>query len=172
MRSTPLSRKGKRPVPYDPPPFNLQYGSPQAYPMGSINIHHQRPLSWNKGQCAVPNGCTYTHVCSTCNSETHRARDCPKTPSSRGESSLPSSPPPTGSKQQNRDRNAIDQGSYICISHPHCVRPGCKRSCYNIHHTAYHAGLAAARMPTVTRATQIYMQCRTTAQTVRGPLRF
>ena len=64
-------------------------------------------------------------------------------------------------RQQSRDRNAI--GSYICMSN--IYTPMVYVLCYNICHTVYHAGLATE---SITRASQIYMRCRTTAQTVLG----
>ena len=82
-------RKGKRPAPYDTVPYSPRYSTIQDHPQGSSNTFSHfrqgpgpRPIciSWNRGQCAVPSGCSYAHVCPTCNSESHRARDCPKTP--------------------------------------------------------------------------------------------
>ena len=37
-------------------------------------------VSWNKGRCAFPGGCTFRHVCASCRKRGHRARDCPETP--------------------------------------------------------------------------------------------
>lgn len=84
-RNAPLSRKGKQPAPYDPTSPNPRYGPLQDYPTDSGGTHYpanQRPIciSWNNGQCVVPNGCSYAHICPTCSSETRRAWDCPKTP--------------------------------------------------------------------------------------------
>ena len=80
-----FSRRGKRPVPYEVASFNTR---PQEYPPTSQSPAYprfplgQRPIciSWNRGQCAMPNGCSYAHVCPSCNSESHKARDCSKTP--------------------------------------------------------------------------------------------
>ena len=83
LRSTTLSRKGKRPAPYDTTPYSPRYNSFQDPPTGSTRYPTgQRPIciSWNRGQCAIPSGCSYAHTCATCNSDTHRARDCPRTP--------------------------------------------------------------------------------------------
>ena len=37
-------------------------------------------ISWNKGVCVFPGQCTFRHVCATCQSANHKAKDCAKTP--------------------------------------------------------------------------------------------
>ena len=37
-------------------------------------------ISWNKGRCAVPNGCKYRHICASCSSTEHPACECQLTP--------------------------------------------------------------------------------------------
>ena len=53
-----------------------------------INLCASRLLL--NGQCALPNGCSYAHICPSCNSDSHKARDCSKTPPN----SLFKRPPP------------------------------------------------------------------------------
>ena len=36
--------------------------------------------SWNKGRCAFPGSCRFRHVCATCRSKGHRAKECDDTP--------------------------------------------------------------------------------------------
>ena len=37
-------------------------------------------ISWNRGVCVFPGQCSFRHVCATCQSSNHKARDCAKTP--------------------------------------------------------------------------------------------
>ena len=37
-------------------------------------------LSWNRGTCVFPGQCSYRHVCATCQSQNHKAKDCSRTP--------------------------------------------------------------------------------------------
>ena len=37
-------------------------------------------ISWNRGVCVFPGQCSFRHVCATCQSSNHKARDCTKTP--------------------------------------------------------------------------------------------
>lgn len=37
-------------------------------------------ISWNRGTCLFQGTCTYKHVCASCQSSQHPARDCAKTP--------------------------------------------------------------------------------------------
>ena len=39
-------------------------------------------VSWNKGRCVFPGSCQFHHVCATCRTRGHRAKDCAKTPES------------------------------------------------------------------------------------------
>ena len=48
-------------------------------------------ISWNRGACTFQGGCTYRHICATCQTTQHRARDCPRTP----ETSIFKRPPRT-----------------------------------------------------------------------------
>ena len=48
-------------------------------------------LSWNRGNCAFPGACNFLHVCASCRSPSHAARECPATPAD----SLYKRPPPT-----------------------------------------------------------------------------
>ena len=37
-------------------------------------------VSWNRGVCSFPGSCSFRHICATCQTKGHRARDCPDTP--------------------------------------------------------------------------------------------
>ena len=37
-------------------------------------------MSWNRGKCAFPGLCSYAHICATCRSTAHPAKDCVATP--------------------------------------------------------------------------------------------
>ena len=81
-RPTGYPRKGKRPAPYETAPSSGRYtphDPPANFPSTSDG-GPPRPRIWNKGQCAFQGACTYAHICPTCNSGSHRARDCPRTP--------------------------------------------------------------------------------------------
>ena len=84
-RHTGYPRKGKRPAPYETAPSSGRYtphDPPANFPSTSDG-GPPRPricISWNKGQCAFQGACTYAHICPTCNSGSHRVRDCPRTP--------------------------------------------------------------------------------------------
>ena len=73
-----LARRGKRPLLYNMPlpyPRAPRTESSSVDPNGLGKIC----ISWNRGQCAVPGACTYQHICATCNSKEHRAKDCERT---------------------------------------------------------------------------------------------
>ena len=56
------------------PPRNVSRGSSvQRRPPANVCI------SWNKGACVFPGECFYRHVCATCQSPAHKARDCSRT---------------------------------------------------------------------------------------------
>ena len=56
------------------PPKNVSRGSSvQRRPPANVCI------SWNKGACVFPGECFYRHVCATCQSTAHKARDCSRT---------------------------------------------------------------------------------------------
>ena len=59
-RSPGYPRSGRRPAPYDTSRIIC--------------------ISWNKGQCTFQGACSYAHICPTCDSRSHKARDCPRTP--------------------------------------------------------------------------------------------
>ena len=75
LRPATYSRKGKHPAPSSAhvSDYCPDTQIPQA-PVCRICI------SWNRGQCTLPGTCSYTHVCLTCNSRSHRACDCAMTP--------------------------------------------------------------------------------------------
>ena len=61
-------------------PPNL--GPPPHLPPGGSNSPRVGPhicLSWNRGRCAFPSVCNFTHVCATCRGS-HPAKDCADTP--------------------------------------------------------------------------------------------
>ena len=37
-------------------------------------------VSWNRGVCSFPGSCSFRHICATCQTKDHQARDCPDTP--------------------------------------------------------------------------------------------
>lgn len=50
--------------------------------MTSRPLNRRRPASictsWNRGTCIYPGQCNFKHMCSTCQSWNHKAKDCPK----------------------------------------------------------------------------------------------
>ncbi len=56
-------------------------------------------VSWNRGSCVFPGQCVYRHVCATCSSPDHKAKDCTQTPENsvykpRAPRQRPSTPAP------------------------------------------------------------------------------
>ena len=51
--------------------------------MSSYKLHPSICWSWNDGQCTYPGPgpCFQQHICATCSSPLHKARDCKDTPS-------------------------------------------------------------------------------------------
>ena len=37
-------------------------------------------FSWNRGPCSFPGVCSYRHVCTLCDSQSHKAKDCSRAP--------------------------------------------------------------------------------------------
>ena len=79
-------RSTSRPAPYNMSRYANHPRYPQDLPASTPHAgagSSPRPricISWNKGQCAFQGACTYAHVCPSCDSASHRARDCPKIP--------------------------------------------------------------------------------------------
>lgn len=72
----------QRPLPHDTAPTHVLSRTPER----------KVCLSWNRGKCAFPGACSYAHVCVTCRSPAHPARDCADTP---GDSTFRRLPPPS-----------------------------------------------------------------------------
>lgn len=49
-------------------------------------------ISWNRGACVFPGQCTFRHVCATCQSANHKAKDCAKTPETSSYKVRPNTP--------------------------------------------------------------------------------
>ena len=80
-------------------------GPAQPSPTGQPPAPRRRPrfcVSWNRGSCLFPGQCIYRHVCATCQSQNHKAKDCPKTPEASVYKTRPNVPrpqPPTSVSQ-------------------------------------------------------------------------
>jgi len=68
-----------------PPPAHQRLLSPSS--TSPQNRRAVRPetlecicSSWNKGRCVFPGTCRFRHICATCKSRGHKARDCEETP--------------------------------------------------------------------------------------------
>ena len=81
QRPATYARSAKRPIPYDSPsPYTNRYSPVTSQDPGGRGPTRPRIcISWNKGLFAYQGACSYAQVCPTCDTDTHRARDCPKT---------------------------------------------------------------------------------------------
>ena len=86
IRSPSYPRSGRRPAPYDTSRITNRHLLPSDTTVNTPSLttsgaHRSRIcISWNKGQCAFQGACSYAHICPTCDSGSHKARDCPRTP--------------------------------------------------------------------------------------------
>ena len=75
----------------------LEPSTPEPAPTGQVPATRRRPrvcVSWNRGACLFPGQCIYRHVCVTCQSQSHKAKDCPKTPETSVYKARPNVPRP------------------------------------------------------------------------------
>ena len=63
-----------------PSPWGPPTPSPAAKRVVRPETLERICTSWNKGRCAFPGSCRFRHVCATCRSKGHRAKECDDTP--------------------------------------------------------------------------------------------